>query len=419
MASAARPFPQASAPAIFQQRRVDSLLCLQKAAQQISSILELDELLDTIVHRVAVDFGCIESAIVLVEGEQFHLAAVHGCTQAKKGARWAVSEGLSGQVVATGQAYYAPDVTQELLYKACEPDTRSEVIIPLKVGERILGVFDASHHEVDAFPRGQIEILKALAGHLAVAIDNAQRIQRERQQMQRLHEEEDEARRIQQSLLPRAAPAIPGFKLEGECVPAGAVGGDWFDYIPLSDGRWALVLADVSGKGVPAALLMSATRGIVRSLAPLASGPGEVLGRVNQMLVEDFPAGRYVTMIYAVLDPAKRTLTFASAGHPWPLLCHGADVRPLHTDAGMPLGLLPCEFTEHTVTFCHDFRLLFYTDGISEALNRAEEEFGSGRLMDFVGAHDCCVADLMRDIEEFSGRRVPHDDATVILLRSA
>jgi len=419
MASAARPFPQASAPAIFQQRRVDSLLCLQKAAQQISSILELDELLDTIVHRVAVDFGCIESAIVLVEGEQFHLAAVHGCTQAKKGARWPASEGLSAQVVATGQAYYAPDVTQELLYKACEPDTRSEVIIPLKVGERILGVFDASHHEVDAFPRGQIEILKALAGHLAVAIDNAQRIQRERQQVQRLHEEEGEARRIQQSLLPRAAPEIPGFKLEGECVPAGAVSGDWFDYIPLSEGRWALVLADVSGKGVPAALLMSATRGIVRSLAPLASGPGEVLQRVNQMLVEDFPTGRYVTMIYAVLDPGQRTLTFASAGHPWPLLCHGADVRPLHTDAGMPLGLLPCEFTEHTLTFCHDFRLLFYTDGISEALNPAQQEFGSERLMEFVGAHDCCVADLMRDIEEFSGRRVPHDDATVILLRSA
>jgi sigma-B regulation protein RsbU (phosphoserine phosphatase) len=419
MASAARPFPQASSPALFQQRRVDALVSLQKAAQQINSILELDELLDTIVHRVAVDFGCIESAIVLVEGDQFHLAAVHGCTQAKKGARWPASEGLSAQVVATGEAYYAPDVTQELLYKACEPDTRSEVIIPLKAGERVLGVFDASHHEVDAFPRGQIEILKALAGHIAVAIDNAQRIQRERQQVQRLHEEQDEARRIQQNLLPRSAPEIPGFKLEAECVPAGAVGGDWFDYIALADGRWALVLADVSGKGVPAALLMSATRGIVRSLAPLASSPGEVLKRVNQMLLDDFSTGRYVTMIYAVLDPAKRTLTFASAGHPWPLLCHGADVRPLHTDAGMPLGLLPCEFTEHTLTFCHDFRLLFYTDGISEALNRAEEEFGSGRLMEFVGAHDCSVERLMRDIQEFSGRRVPHDDATVILLRSA
>lgn len=419
MASAARPLSPVPAAAVFQQRRVDSLLCLQKAAQHISSILELDELLDTIVHRVAVDFGCIESAIVLVEGDQFHLAAVHGCTQAKKGARWPVTEGLSGQVVATGTAYYAPDVTQELLYRACEPDTRSEVIIPLKVGNRIIGVFDASHHEVDAFPRAQIEILKALAGHVAVAVDNAQRIQRERHQMQSLNEEQDEARRIQQNLLPRSVPSLPGFQLEAECVPAGAVGGDWYDYIPLSDGRWALVLADVSGKGVPAALLMSATRGIVRSLAPLASGPGEVLQRVNQMLVDDFPTGRYVTMIYAVLDPARRTLTFASAGHPWPLLCHGTDVRPLHTDAGMPLGLLPCEFTEHTVTLCHDFRLLFYTDGISEALNREEQEFGSARLMEFVGAHNCSVARLMQDLQEFSGRRLPKDDATVILLRSA
>src|SRR5437867_13305624 len=95
----------------------------------------------------------------------------------------------------------------------------------------------------------------------------------------------------------------PGFQLEAEWVPAGAVGGDWYDYIPLADGRLALVLADVSGKGMPAALLMSAARGIVRSLAPLASGPSEVLARVNQMLLGDFPTGRYVTMIYAVLDP--------------------------------------------------------------------------------------------------------------------
>src|SRR5438128_9411516 len=183
---------------------------------------------------------------------------------------------------------------------------------------------------------------------------NAQRIQHERRQIQHLHAEQDEARRIQQNLLPRAAPSVPGFQLEAECVPAGAVGGDWYDYIPLADGRLALVLADVSGKGMPAALLMSAARGIVRSLAPLASGPSEVLARVNQMLLDDFPTGRYVTMIYAVLDPAHRTLTFASAGHPWPLLCHGTDVRPLHTDAGMPLGLLPSEFTEHTVKLCRD-----------------------------------------------------------------
>src|SRR5947199_1314620 len=216
MASTARPFALAPPPAIFQQRRVDVLLSLQQAAQQIASILELDELLDTIVHRIAVDFGCIESSILLVDGDEFHLAAVHGCTQSKKGARWPVTEGLSAQVVATGKSYYAPDVTQELLYRACEPHTRSEVIIPLTVRDRIIGVFGASHHDVDAFPRAQIEILKALAGHIAVAVDNAQRIQHERRQIQHLHEEQDEARRIQQNLLPRTAPSLPGFQLEAE-----------------------------------------------------------------------------------------------------------------------------------------------------------------------------------------------------------
>src|SRR5258708_12039923 len=99
---------------------------------------------------------------------------------------------------------------------------------------------------------------------------------------------------------------------------------------------------------MPAALLMSAARGIVRSLAPLASGPAEVLARVNRMLLDDFLTGRYITMIYAVLDPALRTLTFASAGHPSPLLCHGTDVVPLHTEPGMPLGLFAGQFTEHS-----------------------------------------------------------------------
>src|SRR6476659_3763842 len=134
-------FPQA---AISQKRRLDLLLSLQKAAQQIASILELDELLDTIVHRIAVEFGCIESSILLVEGDQFHLAAVHGCTQSSKGERWPVTEGLSGQVVITGRAHYAPDVSQELHYRACEPHTRSEVVIPLKVGDRVIGIFGAS-----------------------------------------------------------------------------------------------------------------------------------------------------------------------------------------------------------------------------------------------------------------------------------
>jgi sigma-B regulation protein RsbU (phosphoserine phosphatase) len=251
-----------------------------------------------------------------------------------------------------------------------------------------------------------------------VAVDNAQRIKSERSQIQHIRDEQDEARRIQQSLLPRTVPRLPGFQLEVDWVPAGAVAGDWYDFIPLADGRLAMVLADVSGKGMPAALLMSAVRGILRSLAPLANGPSEVLARVNQLLLEDVPTGRYVTAIYAVLDPAKRTLTFSSAGHPWPLLCHGNSVRPLHTDAGLPLGLLPSQFTEHIVTLCHDFRLLFYTDGISEALNREGQEFGSTRLEEVLATHVCSVPGLMEEVRRFGGETGLKDDATVILLRS-
>jgi sigma-B regulation protein RsbU (phosphoserine phosphatase) len=124
-------------------------------------------------------------------------------------------------------------------------------------------------------------------------------------------------------------------------------------------------------------------------------------------------------MIYAVLDPARRTLTFSSAGHPAPLLCHGSDVRQLHSDSGTPLGLLAGDFSEQTITLCRDFRLLFYTDGISEAANHDEEEFGAGRVMDLVRQSHCVTERLMEAVREFRGNCAQKDDATVVVLRSA
>lgn len=222
MSAASTPFLTSPSSALFQQRRVDALVSFQKAAQQITNILELDELLEFIVHRVAVDFGCVESSILLIENDQFHLAAVHGCTVSKKGERSPITDGLSGQVVLTGRAHYAPDVAQELHYRACEPHTRSEVVIPLIAGERVIGVFGASHHDVDAFPPAQFEMLKALAGHIAVAVDNAQRIRSERQQVKLLHKEQEEARVIQQTLIPRQSPKVANFEIEAEWLPVGA-----------------------------------------------------------------------------------------------------------------------------------------------------------------------------------------------------
>ena len=265
------------------------------------------------MNDVSCAFGCVETNLYLHDEERGELeaAGVHGCTLHDKGSRLKVGkEGMVGYVAATLQMRYAPDVRKDPYYIACEESTLSEVAIPLLVDGKLVGVFSASHHELDGFPREQLRLLQGLCDHLAVAVHNARRFQHERDERQRMSVEEREARVIQQALLPKSSPYIPGFAISGLSIPAGAVGGDWYDFISFDDGCWGLVLADVSGKGTAAALLMSATRGMLRSLAQTCSGPGEVLTRLNRLLVEDFPSGRFVTMLLAVLNPSTRTLTF-------------------------------------------------------------------------------------------------------------
>src|SRR5262249_45909843 len=266
---------------------------LQKAAQKISTILDLDELIQQIVTDIACSFGCVEINIYLHEPEQAEmvLAGTHGCTLHGKGARLKVGkEGMVGYVAATGQMRYAPDVRQDPYYIACEEGTLSEVAIPLLVEQQLVGVFTASHPETNAFPPEQLRLFQGLCNHIAVAVHNARRFEQERSEREKMTREAQEARAIQQALLPKSSPFIPGFAVTGLSIPAGAVGGDWYDFIDMGDGRWGLVLADVSGKGMAAALLMSATRAMLRSLAENKCSPAEVLTRLNQLLVQDFPS---------------------------------------------------------------------------------------------------------------------------------
>jgi sigma-B regulation protein RsbU (phosphoserine phosphatase) len=176
------------------------------------------------------------------------------------------------------------------------------------------------------------------------------------------------------------------------------------------------VLADVSGKGTAAALLMSATRGILRSLVEAACTPGEVLAKLNRLLVEDFPAGRFVTMVYAVLDPANRTLIFANAGHPRPLLITGMSAQFLDVERGIPLGLGLGEFSEVEVKLPIDSRMVFYSDGITEAENRVDEEYGLLRLQKHFSRTDASAESLLDDVRSFVDGSGLRDDASVILV---
>jgi phosphoserine phosphatase RsbU/P len=399
--------------------QVEHLLKLQKWAQKITSILDLDELITKIVDDVAAAFCCVEATIYLHDEErgELEMAGVHGCTLHDKGSRLKVGkEGMVGYVASTGQMRYAPDVRKDPYYIACEEAALSEVAIPLLVDGRLVGVFAASHHELDAFTREHLRWLQGLCEHVAVAVHNARRFQHERHQRQKMTQEASEARAIQEALLPKSSPYIPGFAVSGLSIPAGAVGGDWYDFISFDDGCWGLVLADVSGKGTAAALLMSATRGMLRSLAQTCSGPGEVLTRLNRLLVEDFPSGKFVTMLLAVLNPSTRELTFSSAGHLRPLLVDDQGARFLASERGMPLGLGTGEFSESRVQLSKGSRLVFYSDGITEATGQSDEEYGAERMRDHVLQPGACAESILANVRAFANGEGLHDDATVIFV---
>jgi sigma-B regulation protein RsbU (phosphoserine phosphatase) len=401
--------------------QVEHLLKLQKWSRKITSILDLDELIDHVVNDVSCAFGCVETNLYLHDEEHGELetAGVHGCTIHGKGSRLKVGkEGMVGYVASTLQMRYAPDVRKDPYYIVCEESTLSEVAIPLVVDGKLVGVFSASHHELDGFPREQLRMLQGLCDHLAVAVHNARRFQHERHERERMSYEEREARVIQQALLPKSSPYIPGFCISGLSIPAGAVGGDWYDFISFDDGCWGLVLADVSGKGTAAALLMSATRGMLRSLTQTCSGPGEVLTKLNRLLVEDFPSGRFVTMLLAVLNPSTRTLTFSSAGHLRPLLVDDQGARFLDSERGMPLGLGKGEFSESQVQLSEGSRLVFYSDGITEATDGSDEEYGAERMRDHVLQPEASADSILANVRSFANGEGLHDDATVIFIKS-
>jgi sigma-B regulation protein RsbU (phosphoserine phosphatase) len=399
---------------------VQALMKLQRAAQLITSTLDLDCLLDRVVNDIANSIGCVEVSVWLRDphSDDMVLHGVRGCPMYRKGDRMPIGRrGMVGHVAATGHMRYAPDVTVDPYYVACEPDIRSEVIFPLKVNGEVTGVLSIDHTETDAFSSDQLHIFKALAGHIAVAVENARLFKHERVERERMQSEADEARAVQQSLLLKAVPLVPGFAFETAWHPAGSVAGDWFDFIDLGNEQYGIALADVSGKGMPAAILMSATRAILRSIASTDSSPSQTLLRLSKILSEDFPMGKFVTMIYAILDARSREITIASAGHLPPLLING-ESSFLDVDTGLPLGLGASSYPEYKLQLAPGTKLLFYTDGITEATSHDEEEFGSARLLEHFLQPDACVEGLIEEVQRFGHKSTRTDDATAVLIRS-
>ena len=238
-----------------------------------------------------------------------------------------------------------------------------------------------------------------------------------------IESELDIASKMQQSILPTEFPKSPDYEVCGNMTPAREVGGDFFDIFNLENGCIGLAIADVSGKGVPAALFMMASRTLLKGTAIGLYEPGKVLSEVNQLLYEDNEAMMFVTLLYAVYDPSTRVLTYANGGHTLPVLIHADGTHTvLPTTNGIALGVMDgADYEQASVTCAPGDTVVFYTDGVTEAFNSDGEEFGMDRLLQiFESSPDDCrtTLDLIFDaVSEFAGDAPQFDDITCLALR--
>ncbi len=274
------------------------------------------------------------------------------------------------------------------------------------------------------YTRDDRRLLNTLAAQVAPALRVAQLVQEEQiqvRQRERIEQELRTAQEIQHTFLPKEVPALLGWQLVPYYQSAREVGGDFYDFLPFADGRLGIVIGDVTDKGVPAALVMMATRTMLRTAAQEKASPAEVLVRVNDLLFADIPAGMFATCFYALLDPKSGQLRYANAGHEPPFRQHVGSATELWA-TGMPLGMMPgtC-YEEHEATLTPGERLLFYSDGLVEAHNARQEMFGFPRLKALLEEHSdgaSLIAMLLDELKRFTGEGwEQEDDVTLVTLQ--
>ena len=342
-------------------------------------------------------------------------------------------EGVSGKVFLTREPLIIADYDK---WEGRAPGTPKGVIgraigIPVEHGERILGVIAISRSKTEPpFNEDDVRLLTLFAGQAAIALTNAQQYEElqklygEVKEKERLESELTMAHTIQASLLPQRLPRIAGWELAACWDAAREISGDFYDCFPVPGGRWGFVIADVAGKGVPAALFMALCRTLTRTFCMDGRPPREAIARVNDLIIADSYSEWFVTLFYGLLDPKWGILTYVNAGHPRPLWMRkkGRKIERLTAD-GIALGVFEgITLEEKSVQLEPGDLVLMYTDGISEALDSAGNFYGERRVQDGLrrSAQEtpaAIVSNLQKDIAAFSQGRPQADDLTAIMLK--
>jgi sigma-B regulation protein RsbU (phosphoserine phosphatase) len=406
-------------------RQARTLLLLNEIARELTSILNLDELLKRVGELLSrlIDFQMFSILLLDSAGSTLqHRFSLRFQENIQLKHDVPVGEGLVGYAAQHKQAVLVRDVKKDSRYIETNPETRSELAVPLIYKDNVIGVLDLEHTKRGFFTEDHQRTITTLAAQIAIAIENARLYEQVARQEKRLERDLAMARELQFRLLPQSRPKLGNLEIAAKFSPARAIGGDLYDFLSYSNSRLALAIGDISGKGAPAAIYAALVSGILRSHAPMEPGPAEMLAAVNYSLAERRIEGQFVSLIYAVWDDENRTLQVSNSGLPRPVYCHKGKTQLIEA-TGLPLGLFDdAEYDEFTFQAEPDDVFVFFSDGILDATNKAGDLFGRTRLEKIINecsgnSAESIVKSVFKAAAEHAKGVETFDDQTVVAIR--
>jgi len=406
-------------------RQARTLVLLNEIARELTSILNVDELLKRIGELLSrlIDFQMFSILLLDSTAQKLqHRFSLRFQENIQLKHEIPLGRGLVGYAAEHKQAVLVPDVSKDPRYIKLNPETRSELAVPLIYQDKVIGVLDLEHTRRGFFTDDHKRTVTTLAAQVAIAIENAQLYEQIAMQEKRLERDLAMARELQFRLLPPSLPKLANLDIAAKFVPARAIGGDLYDFVNYSLSRTAIVVGDVSGKGAPAAIYAALVSGILRSHAPMEPAPAEMLSAVNFSLGERRIEGQFVSLIYAVWDDEYRTLRVANSGLPRPIYCHDGKVHLIEA-TGLPLGLFDdADYDELSFRAKPGDMFVFFSDGILDAANGAGDLFGRVRLERIVNkdanaSPDAVVKAIFAAVAEHAAGQDAFDDQTVVAIR--
>lgn len=401
---------------------IRDFMLVQRVIKKINSILNLNELLAQIIEDASKTLGFTKCGVLLYDeiADQLELVAVTGWEDKsiQLGDKLNPGQGIVWRAFLENKIIYYPDISEYPDELPCDFKSQSHVDIPLLSKGKVFGILNAQHTLRDGFSEHDIKVLSTLAEHVSIAIQNALLFEEEKKEKEIILQDIKEASLIQKNLFPKQSPVIKNFNFAGMCEPCLEVGGDWFDYIKLPSGKVGVVLADVSGKGLAASLLMASARTIIRMIAIQEESPAKVLTKVNEILTADLPLSRFVTLVYVVIDPDLKIATIANAGHQHPVFCSAEKVENIILESGLPLGIKNFEYKERVCPLNSGEKIFLYSDGVTEAMDINKNMFGEERVIQSLKNSNSNEKTLYDDVKSFI-RNIPlSDDLTIVMIEA-